>query len=67
MRLRSGAGGLLPNPRQVSLRMMDATPGITTSHNQMVMQMGQFVDHDLSVVPTLKGKAPGCPRERERK
>lgn len=57
MRLRSGGGGLLPNPRQVSLRVREVPPSQATSHNLLVMQIGQFVDHDLSVVPTLKGTA----------
>lgn len=61
MRLRSAKGGLLPNPRRVSLGVREVPPSPDTSHNLLLMQLGQFVDHDLSVVPTLKGEGRGMP------
>ncbi|KAK4325864.1 hypothetical protein Pmani_003568 [Petrolisthes manimaculis] len=44
---------LLPNPRVVSLRLRQVSPQGPTHHspslNLLLMQFGQFIDHDLSV------------------
>ncbi|XP_064082488.1 peroxidase-like isoform X2 [Macrobrachium nipponense] len=50
IRLRSITGDLLPNPRTVSLGIRKVPKRAQTDHNVMVMQMGQFVDHDFAVV-----------------
>ncbi|KAK8391872.1 hypothetical protein O3P69_017472 [Scylla paramamosain] len=65
MRILSAGGGLLPNPRRVSLQVREVPPNPATSHNLLLMQLGQFVDHDLSVVPTLKGRTQGPERRCE--
>ncbi|KAG7168855.1 Peroxidase-like [Homarus americanus] len=59
MRTASVLGGLLPNPRLVSLLVhrvphLPSHPSQPTifsapQHNAMVMQMGQFIDHDYSI------------------
>ncbi|XP_042221923.1 peroxidase-like [Homarus americanus] len=47
MRRRSSSGGLLPNPRVVSLLLREAPVEKPPAHTVLLMQMGQFIDHDL--------------------
>ncbi|XP_071521125.1 LOW QUALITY PROTEIN: salivary peroxidase/catechol oxidase-like [Panulirus ornatus] len=54
MRTRSASGGLLPNPRVVSLVSQEAPTAQPTQHNLLIMQLGQFIDHDMIVVPVVK-------------
>lgn len=58
MRTRSVVGGLLPNPRVISLQLHQVPPARSSLHNVLVMQMGQFIDHDFSITSVVKGKAP---------
>ena len=51
-------GGLLPNPRHVSLVMKLAPEGILTDANSLFVQMGQFIDHDFSITTTVREKTP---------
>ncbi|XP_071521126.1 salivary peroxidase/catechol oxidase-like isoform X2 [Panulirus ornatus] len=63
MRTRSVLGGLLPNPRVISLRLLDVPLAPASPRNLLVMQMGQFIDHDLSVTSVIKdadGKKRNC-------
>ncbi|KAK7075950.1 hypothetical protein SK128_027034 [Halocaridina rubra] len=55
MRVRSASGDMLPNPRYISLGIRKVPPRRMTNHNLMVMQMGQFIDHDFSIVPEKRG------------
>ncbi|XP_069937881.1 salivary peroxidase/catechol oxidase-like isoform X1 [Cherax quadricarinatus] len=61
MRTLSVAGGLLPNPRRVSLSTRDAPTAKLTTHNLLIMQLGQIVDHDLTLISIIKG-ANGLPQ-----
>ena len=57
-RLDSVLGSPLPNPRIVSTIMEQ--PGLTgpdTQHSSMVMQWGQLVDHDITLIPQYRGLA----------
>ena len=51
-------GSMLPSPRTISNLVHRASAqtkferGLTT----MVMQWGQFTDHDIVITPTVKGK-----------
>merc|ERR1712126_128089 len=40
---------LLPNPRVLSLMLRELPEKQHTDHNVMVMQLGQFIDHDLVI------------------
>ncbi|XP_069974642.1 salivary peroxidase/catechol oxidase [Penaeus vannamei] len=53
-RTRSAAGGLLPSPRVVSLAARSLPQARPTEHNVMVMQMGQFIDHDFVLTPVVQ-------------
>ena len=48
-------GTLLPNPRVLSLMLRELPEKLPTDHNVMVMQLGQFVDHDLVITKSAKG------------
>ncbi|XP_042222226.1 peroxidase-like [Homarus americanus] len=64
MRTRSAVGGLLPNPREVSLVVREAPTGPPTSHNLLFMQIGQFIDHDLALISIITG-ADSTPKKCE--
>ena len=69
-------GEKLPNARLVSERTMDSKSTETDDHTLSVMQMAQFVDHDLTATPIFRldsgdgiecceangGKLPSVPR-----
>ncbi|MPC16241.1 Chorion peroxidase [Portunus trituberculatus] len=57
-RMRAVGGGLLPNPRHVSLLMSLAPEGSTVQANSLFVQMGQFIDHDFSITTTVREKTP---------
>lgn len=49
----------LPSPRIISLIISQNQPTDDVDHTHMLMQWGQFVDHDMGVVPAFKN----CPRD----
>ena len=57
-RMLAADGSMLPSPRTISNLVHRASAqtkferGLTT----MVMQWGQFTDHDIVITPTVKGK-----------
>ncbi|XP_050717824.1 chorion peroxidase-like [Eriocheir sinensis] len=53
MRTRGADGCLLPNPRQVSLQVRHGPVRLQRHFSTLFMQVGQFVDHDLTHVHTL--------------
>ena len=55
-RMQSVRGGLLPNPRHISLLLRLAPNGPQVTVNSLFVQMGQFIDHDFSITTTTKGK-----------
>uniref|UniRef100_A0A0P4WQU1 Uncharacterized protein n=1 Tax=Scylla olivacea TaxID=85551 RepID=A0A0P4WQU1_SCYOL len=58
-RMRAVGGGLLPNPRHVSLLMSLAPEGAKVEGNSLFVQMGQFIDHDFSITTTVREMTPG--------
>ena len=60
---RSQSGNAeLPSARQLSRRMTaDSNVGDSDVHTVLVMQMGQFIDHDLTSTPTSSSKC--CSKE----
>ncbi|XP_042857054.1 heme peroxidase 2-like [Penaeus japonicus] len=54
-KINSVSGGLLPNPREVSLAMRRLPQAKPTENNIMFMQIGQFIDHDFVLTPVVEG------------
>ena len=52
-------GGLLPNPRHISLNVHTEEDNLDQQYNLFVMQWGQFEDHDLVISPEVKGLEGG--------
>ena len=44
----------LPNPRAVSSRILERLEELDPRYNLMVMQWGQFIDHDFAMTPQYK-------------
>ncbi|BFZ08690.1 hypothetical protein BsWGS_11729 [Bradybaena similaris] len=66
-RVYSVTGDLLPSPRMVSWKLHPDQTG-HDDNTMLVMQMGQFIDHDITNAPTLTGtnlsiKCCGVPPE----
>ncbi|XP_043190039.1 peroxidase-like [Amphibalanus amphitrite] len=59
----SAAGGLLPDPRAVSLGVFHSDGEVDQQRTVSVVTFGQFVDHDLSLSPTFGRDAIECCRE----
>jgi len=60
---RSRSNGPLPNPRLVSTTVHKNEGHDAAQFTMMVMQWGQFVDHDLTNTPTTRGfgdSTPSC-------
>ncbi|XP_050709618.1 chorion peroxidase-like [Eriocheir sinensis] len=53
-RTQSVRGGLLPNPRLLSLLLRHVPEGHGQPANALFVQMGQFVDHDFAVTTTVR-------------
>ena len=51
----SRSGKPLPNPRSISTKVHKETRDETVQFTMMVMQWGQFVDHDLTSTPQTRG------------
>ena len=47
-------GSPLPNPRAVSSRILERLEELDPRYNLMVMQWGQFIDHDFAMAPQYK-------------
>ena len=54
-RSRSLSGMPLPNPRTVSSLIHENMNTADEKHTLMVMQWGQFIDHDLALTPQYRG------------
>ena len=59
-RTRSVQGSALPSARLVSQRLQENPLNIEEQYSLMLMQWGQFLDHDLVLVPTSKPGCGGC-------
>ena len=46
----------LPNPRAVSTTILERLESLDPQYNLMVMQWGQFIDHDFALVPQYRGR-----------
>ncbi|CAG9812565.1 unnamed protein product [Phaedon cochleariae] len=60
---RSVVGGLLPSPRQISVRIHREKNRETQGVTLMFMQWGQFIDHDVTSVVksrSFNGSIPRC-------
>jgi len=51
-------GNVLGNPRDISVRVHDPLDRLSNNNNHLVMQWGQFLDHDITLTPT--GEGAGC-------
>ena len=58
-RVRSVLGSPLPSPRLVSQRLHQDL-NIEEQYSLMLMQWGQFLDHDMVMVPTAQPGCAGC-------
>ena len=54
-RTRSEAGTPLPSARQVSKSVHTTKSRVDRKHSHMVMQWGQFLDHDITLTPQARG------------
>lgn len=55
-----------PSPRVVSLGVIMDRPDNDTRFSHILMQWGQFMDHDLGAIPEFDGKCPpGCAVEED--
>ncbi|XP_050717819.1 peroxidase-like isoform X2 [Eriocheir sinensis] len=52
-RTQSVRGGLLPNPRLLSLLLRHVPEGHGQPANALFVQMGQFLDHDFAITTTV--------------
>ena len=52
---RSVAGNPLPSPRLISVNIHNDVSAPHVRYNLMVMQWGQFIDHDITFTPVNKG------------
>ncbi|XP_040568625.2 LOW QUALITY PROTEIN: salivary peroxidase/catechol oxidase [Lepeophtheirus salmonis] len=52
---RSTMGGPLPSPRKISAAIHKKSSAETNQFTMMVMQWGQFLDHDLTSTPQTRG------------
>ncbi|RUS85745.1 hypothetical protein EGW08_006459, partial [Elysia chlorotica] len=59
-RLSASSGGDLPNPRAISVLIHDPADFTHDSFTQMVMQWGQFLDHDITDTPTASNATVCC-------
>ena len=53
-------GEPLPNPRAVSSTILERLEQLDPQYNLMVMQWGQFIDHDFAMVPQYRGDTHDC-------
>ncbi|KAF0303786.1 Chorion peroxidase [Amphibalanus amphitrite] len=53
-RRRARSGDPLPSARFISQRTMDSMATEAAAHTLSVMQMGQFIDHDITQVPIFR-------------
>ena len=51
----SRSGKPLPNPRSISTRVHQESRDETVQFTMMVMQWGQFIDHDMTSTPQTRG------------
>ena len=54
-RSKSTTGSKLPSPRTISTAIHDDVPHPHSRYTLMVMQFGQFLDHDITFTPLNKG------------
>lgn len=54
-----------PSPRVVSLGVVLDRPDNDTQFSHILMQWGQFMDHDLDAIPEFEMCPPGCEVEEE--
>ncbi|RXG68404.1 Chorion peroxidase [Armadillidium vulgare] len=54
-RIRSVTGGFLPSPRRISTAIHNDISHPHPRYTLMVMQFGQFLDHDITFTPLNKG------------
>ncbi|GFO02363.1 chorion peroxidase [Plakobranchus ocellatus] len=59
-RLNGSSGVQLPNPRSVSVLIHDPANFIFSMFTQLVMQWGQFLDHDMTLTPTATNATVCC-------
>ena len=52
---RSVSGSPLPSPRLISVNIHNDVSAPHVRYNLMVMQWGQFIDHDITFTPVNKG------------
>ena len=52
---KARSGGELPNPRKISTTVHQESKDETLQFTMMVMQWGQFLDHDLTSTPQARG------------
>lgn len=46
----------LPTPRRVSLNIHMETSNLSRTHTHMIMNWGQFIDHDITLSPESGGE-----------
>ena len=49
-----------PSPRIVSLSVIEDQPLVNNDFSHLLMQWGQFVDHDLDLAPAFPNPCKGC-------
>ena len=59
-RKRTGDGLELPPARQISNLMASGTNNADSSNTLLVMQMGQFIDHDITHTPNFSEEEDCC-------
>ena len=59
------SSSFLPNPRHLSDLIHGGTDGNFNNLTSMVMQLGQFLDHDITLTPEMNLCSKECPSKEE--